>query len=95
MPVMILPVLILSGALAAPVAYTREYCGKGKCERVQVSNRPTYGGLYSFRETPGGREFVVYSGPLGTVPSGKLAMATGDQAPPTAHFVLVSATPNQ
>jgi hypothetical protein len=68
---------------------------KGKCEQIQVSNRPTYGGLYSFRETPGGREFVVYAGPLGTVPRGKLAIANGYQDPPKAHFLLVSAPPNK
>jgi len=95
MPVLILPAVALGVALAQPAVETRNYCVKGTCEQVRVSNKPTYGGMYGFRERPGGRVFVVYSGPLGTIPRQQLQAANGFEEKPTAHFELVSAKPNK
>jgi hypothetical protein len=92
---MILPAIALGAALAQPAVETRSYCVKGKCEQVQVSNKPSYGGLYGFRERPGGRVFVVYAGPLGAIPRQQLQQANGFEEKPTAHFELVSAKPSK
>ena len=93
MPVLILPAIALGAALAHSAVETRNYCVKGKCEQVQVTNQPTYGGLYGFRERPGGRVFVVYAGPLGTIPRQQLQMANGFEEKSTPHFELISAKP--
>ena len=95
MPIMILPAIALGAALAQPAVETRNYCVKGNWQQVRVSNQPTYGGLYGFRERPGGRVFVVYAGPLGTIPRQQLQAANGFEEKPTPHFELVSAKPNK
>jgi hypothetical protein len=95
MPVMILPAFALGAALAMPATETRNYCVKGECEHVEVSNKPNYGGLYGFRERPGGRVFVVYAGPLGTIPRQQLQQANGFEEAPKARFELVGAKPNK
>ena len=85
MPALILPLMVLSGAIAAPVvkprslATARPYCVEGKCS----------GQLFVFREGPSGRDLVVYAGPLGTVPRAALAAANGDEPPPRPRFKLL------
>ena len=81
--------VIAASAAAQSTAQVRQVCNKGVCKDIMVADHPVYGGLYTFRESPGGRQIVVYSGPLGTIPQAQLQAANGSQ-PETPHFQLVS-----
>ncbi|GEM_PF-4467887 len=83
MPAPFLPVLVLAGAVVQPAVHVKQQ---------PVANKLTYGTISEFRESPGGRVFAVYAGPLGTVPQKQLQQANGFQKErPQGYFVPVNA----